>query len=105
MAKYNYICLSETDDFTDGYIIVGSTLFEVRNLNIDESWELSGDSIKDKVKSARELAELSDDVEIVYDEDNIYSEDILHDEGRLCTAFDTPLTDDEESLIEYFSKD
>lgn len=104
MGKNKYSLFSDRLEPVDnGYIIVENTLFEVRNFNIEDSWEVTGESIEEKVDCARKVADIPKNVDVVYDDEGTYSADIIHDEGKLCTAFDIMLSEDEESLIEYFA--
>ena len=101
MTKNNYYCLSERHtDLKSGYLIIGNTLFQFENKILYNSWELSSEKIEDKVEEARKVAEISKRKRVYYDDEGYYNEDAVLMEGGL--NYDDELSEDEESLAEYF---
>ena len=88
MTSKKYINLSGLNSFKTGYIIIGNTLFSIDKLNVDDWWELTSEKVEDKVVEARALAELDNRTRIVVDDEEIYDEDIVNDEGMLFTAYE-----------------
>ena len=92
----------------NGYLIVDDMLFEISNYNIENSWEISGKTIAQKVVSARTEADISNRTRVVVDDEGCYNVDTLLDEGMLITddeAFNQMCEEDQEdyeSLMEYF---
>lgn len=97
----NFESLDYEEPFEDGYVIVEDTLFEVEKSHIASSWDLSGDTLEEKVKDAIEKAELSSNTIIYYDDENYYDKNLIMDEGRFVSPFDVPTSEDEESFCEY----
>jgi len=104
-----YTALSDLERFSTGYIIIGSTLFEVDKGSVEDTQELTSKTIGDKVAEARTLAGLDNRKRIVYDDEGIYNEDIVAGENELITAaeafdkLDEEDKEDYESLAEYYS--
>lgn len=100
----NFHGLSEREgELKKGYLILDDTLLELDKGMIVDTWTLSGATIEEKVEEAREKAELSNRKWIYYDDVGYYNLDMVLDEGGLVSPFDIPLTEDEKSLIEYFT--
>ena len=100
----NFHGLSEREgELKNGFLIIDDTLLELDNGMIVDTWELEGKTIEEKEKEAREKAELSNRKWIYYDDVGYYNIDIVLDEGGLVSTFDVPLTEEAESLIEYFT--
>lgn len=99
----NFESLDYEEPFEDGYVIVEDTLFEVEKSHIASSWDLSGDTLEEKVKDARNQAELDEDETVYYDNEKNYDKNVILDEGRFVTPFDVPMSDDEKSFCEYYA--
>ena len=103
--------LSDIQSFSNGYLIVGSTLFYADNGNVDIIDELSGKTVEEKVIESRKMEDLTNRKRIVYDNLGYFSEEVLCDTGKLQTAEQAfnDLSDEEkegwESLAEYYNKD
>ena len=88
----------------NGYLIVDDMLFEISNYNIENSWEISGKTIAQKVVSARTEADISNRTRVVVDDEGCYNVD----EGMLITddeVFNQMCEEDQEdyeSFMEYF---
>ena len=101
MANNKYYCLSERmSDFKSVYLIIGNTLFQFENGILYEDWELSGNTIEEKVAEARKVAEISERKRIYYDDQGYYNEDAVLMEGGL--NYCDELSEDEQSLAEYW---
>lgn len=98
----NFESLDYEENFRNGYVIVEDTLFEIENSIVVDYWDLSGETIEEKVKDAREQADIDESERIYYDSEGCYSELVIMDEGRLVSAFDIQMSEDEESLVEHF---
>ena len=91
------------ESFESGFVIVEDTLFEVSNSIIVNDWELSGNTIEEKVEDAIVKAELSEEIVIYYDDEGYYNKDVIISEGRFVSPADIPMTENEESYCEYFN--
>ena len=91
------------ESFESGFVIVEDTLFEVSNSIIVNDWELSGNTIEEKVEDAIVKAELSEDIVIYYDDEGYYNKDVIISEGRFVSTSDIPMTENEESYCKYFN--
>jgi len=97
MAKDNYTCLSDRiQPFKTGYLIVGNTLFEVKRGVVYEYWQLAGRTLEKKLKEAREVAELSKKKKIYYDDEKVFDESYLQDEGILGSYLAKKSFDEED---------
>lgn len=99
----NYEYLSDLSHFNTGYIIIEDKLFQVDDGTVQDSWELQSKTLRGKVKEAREVAELSVRTRIVYDDDDVYSADVVSDEGTLVTYTESYFRDSEEDQDDYDS--
>ncbi len=103
-----YTLLSELDHFRTGYIIIDDTLFRIDKGTVSESWDLECIDIDSKVAEARKVAELSNRIRIVVDDEGYYDAAIVSDEGELLTASESwsrlseEEQDDYDSFAEYF---
>lgn len=100
MANSKYYCLSDrVKEFKTGYLIVQDTLFQIDKNNLVEYWTLESSKLEDKVIEARKKAELSSKTRIYFDDEEYFSADsIICNDGLI----EEPLSEDEESMAEYF---
>lgn len=116
MAKkkqYSYEPLELSGRPRKGYVIIDDTLFYFKHGRMDESWDICGKTINDKIKSAREVADLPNSATIYVDTNNNFDTDTIYDCGRLITTIEYACEldcddDDEESegweeIAEYYS--
>ncbi len=109
MKNYQYESITYENIPKRGYVIVDSYLLLIKNGHLEESLEISGSSINELIKSAREIAELPPRTTIYVDDSEIFDIDTIFDSGRLITDdqyFDE--MDEEESegweeLAEHFA--
>ena len=95
--------LSDLSHFNTGFIIIEDKLFHVDGGTVQDSWELQSRTLKGKIIEARKVAELSAKTRIVYDDDDVYSADVVSDEGSLTTYSESYYRDSEEDRDDYDS--
>lgn len=88
--------LSDLNNFHTGFLVVGDVLFEVDHNLIVGEWDVTGTTPGEKAASAREEADLSNRKRIVYDDEGVYDEYTIRDEGELLTNSESYERMDEE---------
>lgn len=100
-----YLELEEDTNFKSGYLLVDETLYLFNKRgSIEESFDVSGESIKDMVSDGRRQAEIDGRTPVYVDTERIYDSDIIDDNGRLVTAeeaFDDLSEENQEDYMSY----
>lgn len=89
MKEYAFHNLGEEERPNNGYAIVGSTVFQIGDGSIADSWELH-DTVNEKnvnqmIGEARKVANIPRGAKMYVDLEGDYSEELSGDCGRLLT--------------------
>ena len=85
MDDVNVRRLSENYGFASGYMIIGHTLFELKDRKVVQSYDLKDGYVHEMVAEARQTANLDVSVPIYHDDRNNYVAHIVRKYGELIT--------------------